>query len=211
MNFTEEQLNEFTQRFLQWKLPEDFNPDGGISFTRNLGNHTYTPVGTNLFTATQARKMIEHILGYKSIDLDRYRLWYGMSDCPVSDSTKVNVVLNDGVEHLNCFSREVSWNKTRLARVSDPSYVIAYEIVPSKLIVKLNTLYVTANYEVVGPFEALTGSLFREVTDKANSRLWDYDGKPVGVSLKEVSNNKNMLIAEAACHNSLSALYKEQE
>lgn len=60
---TEEQIKQLANRFLMWKLPEDFNPDGGITFDRvgNLGTgHRYyrQPVGTNLFTATQAEAMV---------------------------------------------------------------------------------------------------------------------------------------------------------
>lgn len=48
--------DEMVSRFLQWQLPIDFAPDGGISFT--AGTHTQ-PIGTNLLTATQAKQMIE--------------------------------------------------------------------------------------------------------------------------------------------------------
>jgi len=47
--------------FLSWRLPSDFQPDGGISFT-SRPIHESWPTGTNLFTATQARGMIEHLL-----------------------------------------------------------------------------------------------------------------------------------------------------
>ena len=48
-------------RFLTWRLPDDFAPDGGVSFVKP--NHPNSwPVGTNLLTATQARQMLEHVL-----------------------------------------------------------------------------------------------------------------------------------------------------
>jgi len=55
-------------RFLQWKLPADFAPDGGISFKAEFNEGTahpmrYEPVGTNLFNAAQAEAMVRHILG----------------------------------------------------------------------------------------------------------------------------------------------------
>lgn len=53
-------VKEMVDRFLSWKLPEDFNPDGGISF-KNVFAQPW-PVGTNLLTADQARQMIEHLL-----------------------------------------------------------------------------------------------------------------------------------------------------
>lgn len=53
--------SEMVDRFLSWALPEDFQPDGGVSFEKP--NHAASwPVGTNLLTATQARKMLEHVL-----------------------------------------------------------------------------------------------------------------------------------------------------
>jgi len=64
---TEDQIKHMVQRFLQWRLPEDFDPDGGISFKREFNEHTshpmrHQPVGTNLFNATQTEAMIRHML-----------------------------------------------------------------------------------------------------------------------------------------------------
>lgn len=69
---TDEQIKRMVSRFLAWKLPANFNPDGGISFERdynvafNAANgqppSVHEPVGTNLFTATQAEAMIRHML-----------------------------------------------------------------------------------------------------------------------------------------------------
>lgn len=66
-------LDEVVNRFLGWRLPEDFCPDAGISFNPEF-NFEYMakqgkppmrhePTGTNLFNADQARQMIEYILG----------------------------------------------------------------------------------------------------------------------------------------------------
>lgn len=62
-----ELVERMTQRFLGWKLPKTFNPDGGITFQRvtNEGTaHAYMnePVGTNLLDYTQAKAMVEHLL-----------------------------------------------------------------------------------------------------------------------------------------------------
>ena len=63
----EEQIKHMVSRFLQWRLPDDFSPDAGISFepdynvgTKYQGKHE--PVGTNLFTATQATAMVRYML-----------------------------------------------------------------------------------------------------------------------------------------------------
>jgi hypothetical protein len=54
MNY-KELVKQAVNKFLCWKLPTDFGPDGGISFDRS--GHKYEPVGTNLFTATQTEQM----------------------------------------------------------------------------------------------------------------------------------------------------------
>ncbi len=55
-------------RFLRWRLPENFGPDGGISFVRDYNVNTpwpakHEPTGTNLFDVTQATDMVKHLLG----------------------------------------------------------------------------------------------------------------------------------------------------
>src|SRR5687768_2976029 len=65
---TDEQIKHMVNRFLCWKLPDNFRPDGGISFDRvaNLGTeHQYyrEPVGTNLLDAVQAEAMVLHMVG----------------------------------------------------------------------------------------------------------------------------------------------------
>lgn len=67
MTLTEKQLEHMIHRFLQWKLPEDFAPDGGISFKREYNENTpwpskHEPVGTNLFNYNQTKDMILHML-----------------------------------------------------------------------------------------------------------------------------------------------------
>lgn len=69
---SDEQIKHMVQRFLSWKLPENFNPDAGISFDP-LFNVEYMerqgkppmrhePTGTNLFDYTQAEAMIRHMV-----------------------------------------------------------------------------------------------------------------------------------------------------
>ncbi len=64
---TDEQINHMVSRFLAWKLPADFNPDGGIHFERiaNRGSeyeYRHEPSGTNLLNWTQAKAMIRHLV-----------------------------------------------------------------------------------------------------------------------------------------------------
>jgi len=58
---TDFHLDAAVNRFLGWKLPDDFNPDGGI--TRNSKFNSLKPTGTNLLDATQAREMLAYVLG----------------------------------------------------------------------------------------------------------------------------------------------------
>jgi len=65
---TDADIKNMVDRFLQWRLPDNFAPDAGISFKAVFNEHTahpmrHEPVGTNLFTATQADAMIRHLLG----------------------------------------------------------------------------------------------------------------------------------------------------
>lgn len=60
-------VKHMSQRFLQWRLPENFNPDGGISFKPEFNEHTshpmrHQPVGTNLFDATQTEAMVRYMI-----------------------------------------------------------------------------------------------------------------------------------------------------
>jgi hypothetical protein len=63
MTMTEEQIKYMTDRFLAWKLPDNFNPDYGISYTRpNYPASLDGPSGTNLFDATQAEAMVRYMV-----------------------------------------------------------------------------------------------------------------------------------------------------
>jgi hypothetical protein len=67
------QIDALVDRFLSWRLPDDFHPDAGISFTPEYNVEfmasqgkppcRHEPVGTNLLTADQARQMFEYCLG----------------------------------------------------------------------------------------------------------------------------------------------------
>ena len=63
----EAQIKHMVDRFLGWRLPEKFAPDGGVSFEKfgNKGTpHQYShqPTGTNLLDAIQAAAMVRYML-----------------------------------------------------------------------------------------------------------------------------------------------------
>ncbi|WP_205910189.1 RuvC family protein [Rhizobium rhizophilum] len=64
---TDEQIKHMVDRFLGWKLPDDFSPDARISFKADFNELTdfqmkHEPVGTNLLSAAQAEAMVRHLL-----------------------------------------------------------------------------------------------------------------------------------------------------
>lgn len=69
---TEEQIKQMAERFLAWKLPENFNPDGGVKFEPYFNVEymakqgkppmRHEPTGTNLFDYTQAVEMVRHMV-----------------------------------------------------------------------------------------------------------------------------------------------------
>lgn len=66
-------VQPIVERFLSWRLPEDFQPDNGIKFypvynvehmaSQGKPPMRHEPTGTNLFSYDQAEAMIRHILG----------------------------------------------------------------------------------------------------------------------------------------------------
>lgn len=63
----EDVIAMMARRFLSWKLPEDFCPDGGITFKRHFNEHTprpmvHEPTGTNLLSFEQAQAMVRHMI-----------------------------------------------------------------------------------------------------------------------------------------------------
>lgn len=64
---TEAQIKHMVDRFLTWKLPDGFSPDGGINYERygSAGTpyeYRREPVGTNLLDAQQADAMVRNML-----------------------------------------------------------------------------------------------------------------------------------------------------
>ena len=63
-------IGAMVNRFLGWRLPDDFHPDCGISFKGEgdynhpkWGRTKFEPTGTNLFDAIQAKMMFVYALG----------------------------------------------------------------------------------------------------------------------------------------------------
>lgn len=66
-------IDQMVNRFLAWKLPADFSPDGGVTFDNSYfgfggeklertPSDNFWPIGTNLLTADQAKEMIKNMI-----------------------------------------------------------------------------------------------------------------------------------------------------
>lgn len=61
--FSDKQIKHMVDRFLRWRLPENFNPDGGIRYVPyppQIGHGG--PTGTNLLDARQAEVMVRTLV-----------------------------------------------------------------------------------------------------------------------------------------------------
>jgi hypothetical protein len=64
---TEDQIKHMVDRFLNWRLPDNFQPDAGITFKADFNENTpfpmkHEPRGTNLLDYTQAAEMVRHMV-----------------------------------------------------------------------------------------------------------------------------------------------------
>lgn len=64
---SDDQIQHMVNRFLGWRLPENFHPDAGISFKAEFNEHTdypmkHEPIGTNLFDAVQTEAMVRYMI-----------------------------------------------------------------------------------------------------------------------------------------------------
>lgn len=63
---TDEQIKHMVDRFLGWKLPEDFKPDMGISYSRPEWvpplPAEWSPRGTNLLGSQQAYALVRYMI-----------------------------------------------------------------------------------------------------------------------------------------------------
>jgi hypothetical protein len=70
-NMLDDGIDRAVDRFLAWRLPDDFFPDCYVSFDRESAKRNNGwPIGTNLLTAVQAKAMFQHCLasGQSGVD-----------------------------------------------------------------------------------------------------------------------------------------------
>jgi hypothetical protein len=69
-------IKAMVDRFLAWPLPKGFAPDCHITFKLPdpvLNPNPSWPVGTNLFSADQAKELFETVLNSVADDADKWR------------------------------------------------------------------------------------------------------------------------------------------
>lgn len=60
--------DDMVHRFLAWKLPETFSPDGGVRIDERWQKRFgWPPSGTNLLNKDEARAMLEHVLATSAV------------------------------------------------------------------------------------------------------------------------------------------------
>ena len=99
-------IKRMVDRFLEWELPAEFSPDCGITYTAKddfYGNPPTRPVGTNLFTAEQAAKMLESI-AQDEIDFLLHRI----ALLAESEHAKSLLLAREGRLHKECIEERDS-------------------------------------------------------------------------------------------------------
>lgn len=56
------EIQRMAERFLNWRLPDNFNPDCGIGFDKSRIHLQSWPTGTNLIGYTEALAMVRHMV-----------------------------------------------------------------------------------------------------------------------------------------------------
>ena len=122
----DELIRMLVDRFLAWKLPEDFKPDAGISFKPTFNEHLsqpmkYEPTGTNLFTADQARQMFEYLLAELSPPVAQ-QAWRDAALEEAAKQVEANKLDNGGPEY-NALISDIA-GQVRALKSPAPSSVI---------------------------------------------------------------------------------------
>lgn len=115
---TEDQITKMVDRFLTWRLPEDFRPDAGISFKAEFNEHTahpmkHEPTGTNLFTATQATEMVRHMVAEAEVDA---------STREYTPVTSIRELVNELGQNIKISAREMAGRHIKIT-IEGPNLV----------------------------------------------------------------------------------------
>lgn len=103
-----DRIVHIVDRFLGWRLPVAFNPDGGVSFDREVNGkprpEAWWPTGTNLLSAEQAAEMVRHM----TEGLPENRSDEDLTEALTIASGQDPVIQFFGVAHLQPAMRAIS-------------------------------------------------------------------------------------------------------
>lgn len=130
----EDQIKHMAERFLRWRLPDDFRPDAGISFSPIYNGGTpyaakQQPVGTNLFTAAQAEAMARHMVeGIGFGEAPEAQSWRPIETAP-KDGTEILAFGPYGDRPQTVAFRNAEWRCSHGSRVieSEGDFGIKYK------------------------------------------------------------------------------------
>ena len=128
---SEKLIKHMVDRFLGWRLPDDFRPDAGISFKPEFNEGSaypmrHQPSGTNLFDATQSEEMVRYMLeglpgNIAMVDAGEVRGWQPIETAP-KDGTEIDL-WRDGERWCNWW-----WSKGHKAWIRKHSYPIVTSV-----------------------------------------------------------------------------------
>lgn len=125
-------IKVMVDRFLGWRLPQDFYPDCGITFKHSETWGPYPnnwPIGTNLFTADQARTMFEYVLASPVAALEapasEKQAQLAVSTVVSDNSVSVVIHLKRGEQTAVLYSKNHVLNGTTVGTACIPVGILA--------------------------------------------------------------------------------------
>lgn len=110
------EVEAMARRFLCWKLPDDFSPDGGITFTPPSPPHW--PSGTNILNAKQAEAMVRHML--RGTSASDHPTASGLNELKARLHELREIVMDCGWhEHRDTCSGAIKWLEALDARAGE--------------------------------------------------------------------------------------------
>lgn len=153
------QIKHMVDRFLQWRLPDPWHPDGGVSFEPEFNAEynaqegrppsRHEPIGTNLFDATQATAMVKAMLD--GMVVDRQEVPYVIQRVVNALADKAETVKPRRYRHLRRGSEYVL---VGIARFQSAKWMTKAEMTPQGM-----ARYPADNQEVVVYQSVEDGSL----------------------------------------------------
>jgi hypothetical protein len=125
---TDAQIKHMVDRFLGWRLPEGFNPDGGISFKKTFNEHTvhpmkHEPSGTNLLDATQAEAMVRNMIdGLPATDRSEVERLKEDLESRMQAWLRQRKLLDAASSEIDTLKTTIAQMREALRKIADPEF-----------------------------------------------------------------------------------------